>query len=92
MVLEVRPPLEWDKGKVALWLLGRQIFALKDKSVLAVYIGDDTADEDAFRALKNNGLTVFVGKAAKESSAGYFLRGPNEVLKLLRRILSIYNG
>jgi trehalose-phosphatase len=87
-VLEVRPPVQWDKGKVALWLLARQMFALKKESVLPIYIGDDLTDEDAFKALKRKGLTVFVGEPGN-SKANYCLRDTREVAKFLRLILDL---
>lgn len=90
-VLEVRPPSEWDKGRVVLWLLGRQIFALKEKALVPIYIGDDKTDEDAFKALKGKGLTVFVGKP-KPSDAQYYLKDTSEVMEFLKRILEIQKG
>ena len=88
MVLEVRPPVEWDKGKVVLWLLARQKSALRDKTVFPVYIGDDVTDEDAFRALKRKGLTVFVGRPGN-SKADYYLKNTKEVTKFLRLISDV---
>lgn len=88
MVLEIRPPVEWDKGKVVLWLLTRQLFAARKERVLPVYIGDDIADEDAFKVLKNKGLTIFVGRP-RESYAGYYLKDPDEVADFLRRVLEL---
>jgi trehalose-phosphatase len=85
MVLEVRPPVEWNKGKVVLWLLSRQLSALKKNDVLPVYIGDDETDEDAFKALKNKGLTIFVGQN-KSSGANYYLKDQGEVNELLKLI------
>lgn len=87
-VWEIRPPLEWDKGKIVLWLLAREKFAQGDKPLLPIYAGDDTTDEDAFRALKNKGITVFVGRP-KKSAAQYYLNNPGEVADFLRRILSL---
>jgi len=88
MVLEVRPIVNWDKGKVVLWLLARQQFALHQKQILPIYIGDDLTDEDAFKALKNRGLTIFVG-VPKGSYAQYYLKSPKEVIDFLRRISKI---
>lgn len=85
MVLEIRPPVEWDKGKVVLWLLGRQKFVLQDKSFIPIYIGDDTTDEDAFDVLKDKGLTIFVGEP-KVSSAQYYLKNTDEVKEFLEMI------
>jgi trehalose 6-phosphate phosphatase len=51
MVLELKPNVEWDKGSSVLWLL--EALGLKDRmDVFALYIGDDTTDEDAFRVLQ----------------------------------------
>ena len=88
MVLEVRLPGEWDKGKVVLWLLARERFAVREKSFVPIYIGDDKTDEDAFKALRNKGWTIFVGNP-KPSYAQYYLRNTREVTELLRRILDL---
>ncbi len=87
-VLEIRPPLDWDKGKAALWLLARQKFVLKGKEIFPIYVGDDLTDEDAFKALKNKGATVFVG-VPKKSEAKYYLRNPKEVKVFLKKILEL---
>lgn len=85
MVLEVMPPLRWDKGRLVLWLLNRRIFPASTGRVLPIYIGDDVTDEDAFRALRKKGLTVFVGKP-KRSWARYYVNNPKEVFDFLRKI------
>ncbi|HNX82327.1 MAG TPA: trehalose-phosphatase [Candidatus Omnitrophota bacterium] len=87
-VLEVRPILQWDKGDVVLWLLARQKFAKSDAEVLPVYIGDDNTDEDAFKALQDFGVTIFVGKPGA-SNAQYYVGSTDEVRELLERILKI---
>jgi len=89
MVLEVRPPVEWDKGRVVLWLLARQAFALEKKNILPIYIGDDTTDEDAFKALQNKGLTISVGRQ-KGSCAEYYLKSQGEVSGFLKRISEVH--
>ena len=89
MVFEVRPPVRWDKGKVVLWLLARQRFALKEKvEVVPLYIGDDVTDEDAFRALGDKGITVRVGEL-EDSRAEYYLKNTDEVFLLLKDIKGI---
>jgi trehalose 6-phosphate phosphatase len=45
-VLEIRPPIEVDKGAGIGWLLG------ESDVDHAVYVGDDTTDLDAFRGLR----------------------------------------
>jgi trehalose-phosphatase len=86
-VLELRPPLAWDKGKAALWLLRKHAILRGSGRVWPVYIGDDVADEDAFEALKARGTTVWVGDPKIFSAAKYFLTGTREVTEVLRRII-----
>ena len=90
MMLEIRPPVEWDKGRVVLWLLVRYQFALKNKNVFPIYIGDDITDENAFRALRNRGLNIFVGNP-KDSCAQYYLKDTQEVREFLKQILELKN-
>jgi trehalose-phosphatase len=86
MVFEIRPPSNWDKGKVVLWLLARWEFVLAGEKAIPVYIGDDTTDEDAFIALKGKGLTIFVGKPG-QTQARYYLKDHKQVQAFLRKIL-----
>jgi trehalose-phosphatase len=92
MALEIRPPIPWGKGKVVLWLLGRRLFAMRNKKtkVLPVYIGDDTTDEDAFESLKNRGVTIFVG-GPKKTKARFYLKDTEEVAEFLEEILKTIN-
>lgn len=87
-VYEIKPPVQWDKGKVALWFMVRQQFSAGEKKVLPVYIGDDVTDEDAFKALKRKGLTISVGES-HTSNADYYLKNTDEVTKFLRLISEI---
>ena len=82
-VLEIRPAVAWDKGSAVLWLLNRQKSILHSQSVLPIYIGDDVTDEDVFDALKDEGLTIFVGHP-KKSHAKYYLKNTKEVFKFLK--------
>lgn len=87
-VYEIKPPVQWDKGKVVLWLMARQQFTAGEERFLPIYIGDDITDEDAFRALKRKGLTIFVGES-RSSNADYYLKNTEEVTKFLRLISEI---
>jgi len=87
-LFEVRPAINWDKGKVVLWLLKRHKSFLKGKRVLPVYIGDDVTDEDAFKNLRGRGLTIFVGKS-RSSQAEYFLKNTAQVHMFLKKILQL---
>ncbi|KAG4392325.1 hypothetical protein GLYMA_04G119700v4 [Glycine max] len=82
-VLEVRPVIDWDKGKAVTFLL--ESLGLNCDDVLAIYVGDDRTDEDAFKVLKeaNKGCGILVSRAPKESNAIYSLRDPSEVMEFL---------
>ena len=87
-VLEIRPPIKWNKGNAILWLLNKHKSALRDKPIMPIYIGDDVTDEDAFDALKDEGLTIFVGHPRK-SHAKYYLKNTREVSEFLKRLCNI---
>ncbi|HEX6231033.1 MAG TPA: trehalose-phosphatase [Actinomycetota bacterium] len=57
-VFELRPDVDWDKGKALLWLL--EVLGLGGDDVLPIYVGDDETDEDAFDAIGPRGLGVVV--------------------------------
>ncbi|MDH3948263.1 MAG: trehalose-phosphatase [Gammaproteobacteria bacterium] len=80
-VFEIRPRIDWDKGKAVLWLL--DALALDADKVIPLYIGDDVTDEDAFRALKERGIGIRVMGEPTSSQAHYRLRDPAEVLMFL---------
>ncbi|KAL4574892.1 hypothetical protein LXL04_021732 [Taraxacum kok-saghyz] len=84
-VLEVRPVLKWDKGKAVEFLL-ESLGLSNCEDVLAIYIGDDRTDEDAFKFLREGGggIGILVSSSPKESSAFYSLRDPSEVMEFLK--------
>lgn len=88
MVFDIRPASGLDKGKVALWLLARESFRRRGRKVIPIYIGDDLTDEDAFKALKNIGITICVCKGRK-SSAQYYLKGAGQVRSFLKELAGI---
>ncbi|MDD5355407.1 MAG: trehalose-phosphatase [Candidatus Omnitrophica bacterium] len=88
MIFEVSPPLEWNKGKAALWLLARHKFSSKEKMILPIYIGDDRTDEDAFKVLNRNGITVFVGNP-RSSHAEYYLKDTKEVNRFIKKTIDL---
>ncbi|KAG6508292.1 hypothetical protein ZIOFF_033666 [Zingiber officinale] len=88
-VLEIRPSIEWDKGKALEFLLESIGFA-NCNNVFPVYIGDDRTDEDAFKVLRERGqgVGILVSKFAKETNASYSLQEPAEVNKFLRQLVA----
>jgi trehalose 6-phosphate phosphatase len=85
-VLEIRPPLEADKGTAVQALIARS------GARRGLYAGDDTTDLDAFAGLRAAGLehAVAVAVASEEGpaelreSADVVLDGPEAVTELLR--------
>ena len=84
-VLEVRPPVDADKGTAVQSLL-----AARDLTA-ALYAGDDTTDLDAFRGLSEAGLELAVRVAvvsdesppALREGADLTVNGPEGLLALL---------
>jgi trehalose-phosphatase len=50
----------------------------------AAYLGDDQTDENAFRAIKGQGLAILVRPQARPSVADMWLRPPEELMGFLR--------
>ncbi|HUF79403.1 MAG TPA: trehalose-phosphatase [Thermoanaerobaculia bacterium] len=85
MVWELRPDLDWDKGRAVVWILGA--LGLDRPDVVPVYLGDDVTDEDAFRVLRerpgDGGLGILVAEEPRETAASFRLRDPEEVRRFL---------
>lgn len=88
-IWEVRPPVKWDKGRTALFLIEKK--RKTTKKILPIYIGDDRTDEDAFKAIGKGGICVFVGRLGR-SAAPYYLRGVAEVNGFIHRITEMKKG
>ncbi len=83
MVLEIRPAVDWDKGRAAVWLLENTLGADWQEQNSVVYVGDDRTDDDAFMSLAGAGITVKVGSSPYPTAAHYFVTGVDEVASLL---------
>ena len=86
-VFEIRPSVEWDKGKSVLWLL-EQNTVRGGEPPWPLCVGDDRTDEDAFREIRERGVTVYVGTPGK-TDAQYYLRNVREVAAFLKRLAEI---
>ncbi len=78
-VLEVRPNVDWDKGKAIRYLMDAF-----PRAFPPVFFGDDLTDEDGFEAVQEvGGLAVFVGPARQPTKALYRVDSPAEVEQTL---------
>jgi trehalose-phosphatase len=94
MVFEIQPRLDWDKGEAVLYLL--KALDLDRDDVVPIYLGDDITDEDAFRAIAERGIGIFVGSASNPetaehiTAADYVLNTTEEVEQFLNRLATLY--
>ena len=86
-VFELRPRMDWDKGKAVLWLL--DTLGLNNPEITPIYIGDDLTDEDAFAALKGRGIGLLVSERPLPTAADYRLRDTDEVGDFLAALSSL---
>lgn len=84
-VVEIRPNVDWDKGRGVLEFLP-WLGPCPDRAM--IYIGDDRTDEDAFRALRRKATTVRVGAPAA-SKAEFRLPGVGQVWAVLRALAAL---
>ncbi len=81
-VFDIKPRVDWHKGRAVLSLL--TTLHLDGDDVLPVYVGDDTTDEDAFRSLSDRGLGIVVRDGAdRRTSARLALDGTEDVERFL---------
>ncbi|MGI9626807.1 MAG: trehalose-phosphatase [Longimicrobiales bacterium] len=86
-VVELRPDVDWDKGSALTWLATRLPTAGRG-SGLRLYIGDDVTDEDAFRAVGAEGVSIVVRGEddTRMSRARFSLADPGDVAYFLSRL------
>jgi len=79
-VVEIRPPVDWDKGKAVEWVLSRLCGSDDARRGVPIYLGDDQTDEEAFQAVNRlGGVSVRVGRPSRRTAATYRLSHPREV-------------
>ncbi len=83
-VFELRPRIPWDKGSAVRWLL--DALQLKEHTVLPIYIGDDTTDEDAFDAVSEMGIGILVADTPRSTRARYRLKNTEAVVSFLEEL------
>jgi len=86
-VFELRPKIEWHKGKAVLWIL--DALNLNGSNVVPFYLGDDTTDEDAFGVLRDRGIGILVAETPRPTAARYLLRDTREVKQFLETLITL---
>jgi len=85
-ILEIKPSIHWDKGKAVYWLMDK--LGLDKNTTLPIYIGDDVTDEDAFRAIIDDGIGILVGEHDKLTTAAYRLEDHDEVRLFIQHLIN----
>jgi trehalose-phosphatase len=89
-VYELRPDIDWDKGRAVIWLL--ETLGLAQSEVLPLYIGDDLTDEDAFRAIRQCGVGIVVSDQPRLTAARYALNNSAQVERFLHELIARLRG
>jgi trehalose-phosphatase len=89
-VFEIRPKIDWDKGKAVEWIL--DVLSFDPQKNIAIYIGDDTTDEDAFAVLQDKGFGILVAQEPRETKAEYLIQDTPEVCKVLEYLIKKGTG
>ncbi|CAM0951412.1 unnamed protein product [Alopecurus aequalis] len=92
-VWELRPNVQFTKGDAVKHLLKHllQHLMMDSSRVLAIHIGDDKTDEDAFKMLREEGygFGILVATEPKPTEASYSLKDPLEVEEFLRQLVRL---
>ncbi|MCV7099070.1 trehalose-phosphatase [Mycobacterium palustre] len=91
-VIELRPDLDWDKGKTLRWVIDHVPAA---DSRLPVYLGDDITDEDAFDAIQQDGIPILVRHnedGDRATAARYALESPAAAAEFTRELARRLSG
>ena len=88
-VIELRPNIDWDKGKTLRWVLDYIRDNERAGPLLPIYLGDDITDEDAFDAVDDDGVAILVRHSDdgdRATAARYALDDPGRVREFTERL------
>ncbi|HXF81889.1 MAG TPA: bifunctional alpha,alpha-trehalose-phosphate synthase (UDP-forming)/trehalose-phosphatase [bacterium] len=85
-VLEVAPRTGWHKGAALRLILEREVGEDWANRCAVLYAGDDRTDEEAFRTLPPEAVTIRVGMGAGPTAARYAARDLTAIAHLLRAL------
>ena len=88
-VIELRPDVDWDKGKTLRWVLDHIRDEEQPGPLLPIYLGDDITDEDAFDAIHDDGVAILVRHSDdgdRATAANYALDNPARAREFTDRL------
>jgi trehalose-phosphatase len=82
-VVEIKAPVEWDKGKAI-----ERILMKTGRTGKVFFFGDDMTDEFGFEMVNSlKGVSVYVGGLERETHARYYLESPTALIGELAKFL-----
>jgi trehalose 6-phosphate phosphatase len=90
-VIELRPDIDWDKGKTLRWVIDH-LHRPGSGSLVPIYLGDDITDEDAFDAVRAGpvqGIPILVrhdDDGDRATAARYALDSPAAAAEFTDRL------
>ena len=84
-IVELKPDVDWHKGKAVLWIM--EALGVDDREkYVPMYIGDDVTDEDAFKTIEEFGIGILVGFHGHQTAARYRLKNVYQVRIFLEKL------
>jgi trehalose 6-phosphate phosphatase len=87
-VIELRPDIDWDKGKTLRWVIDH-LHHTGSAALMPIYLGDDITDEDAFDAVRHDGVPIVVrhnDDGDRATAALFALDSPARVAEFTDRL------
>ena len=86
-VVELRPNLDWDKGRTLQWIVDQ---VAGEEPLLPIFVGDDLTDEDGFDSVLHDGIGIVVRHLEdgdRATAARFSLDDPAHVREFIERLV-----